>query len=202
MARPAQFDREEVLVKAQQLFCRQGYTATSMPQLLEVMDIRPSSFYSSFGSKRDLYRECLKQYTDSYQSLVDKIAQSDDPLQSLERYFAITFVKNQSARLASGCLVINTSIELEDVDAELHRLARAQIKNVESAFRQCFANAQAVGGIRTDLSAQNLAEFFSTVNAGIRVKMRAGVARASLIKQVEFLIQFLGIDRSSSTFSS
>ena len=202
MARPTQFDREEVLDRALQLFWRQGYTTTSMPQLLKAMDIRPSSFYSSFGSKRDLYRECLTQYTDSLQSLVDQISLSNDPLHCIERYFSITFSGRWKIRLASGCLMVNTAIELEDVDSELYQQAVDQMENVEQAFAKCFANAQAIGRMRTDMSPQDLTQFFGTVNAGIRVKLRSGTPKTILLEQIENLIQFLGIDRSFPTYSS
>jgi AcrR family transcriptional regulator len=47
------------------LFWDQGYEGTSFDQLIQAMGISPSSFYNSFGSKEQLYKEA----TDAYLSL-------------------------------------------------------------------------------------------------------------------------------------
>ena len=60
MARPPEFDRRKTLEAAMKLFWVRGYTATSLPDLLEAMGIARSSFYASFHTKRKLFTECLE----------------------------------------------------------------------------------------------------------------------------------------------
>ena len=52
MARPIQFDREDVLNKALGLFWSDGYEASSISRLLSVMGLNRGSLYSSFSDKR------------------------------------------------------------------------------------------------------------------------------------------------------
>ena len=59
MARPPEFDRTKALEAAMKLFWIRGFTATSLPDLLEAMGIARSSFYASFRTKRDLFTEWL-----------------------------------------------------------------------------------------------------------------------------------------------
>ena len=61
MARPPAFDRNHALQAAMKLFWAQGYASTSLPELLEVMGIARSSFYASFGDKRQLFRHSHKR---------------------------------------------------------------------------------------------------------------------------------------------
>ena len=62
MARSPGFDRTKVLEAAMILFWARGYTATSLPDLLDTMGIARSSFYASFRSKRELFIECLELF--------------------------------------------------------------------------------------------------------------------------------------------
>jgi len=59
MARPKEFDREEVLQKALYTFWEKGYDATTLPDLLESMGVNRSSFYNTFGDKQTLFREVM-----------------------------------------------------------------------------------------------------------------------------------------------
>src|SRR5258706_9867192 len=62
MARPREFDRDEVLERAMSVFWSKGFTATSTSDLVEAMQIGRQSMYDSFGDKRALYLEALAQY--------------------------------------------------------------------------------------------------------------------------------------------
>ena len=57
-----QFDRDEVLERATQLFWERGYEATGMTHLLEHVGIGRQSLYDTFGGKRALFLECLSHY--------------------------------------------------------------------------------------------------------------------------------------------
>jgi len=55
MARPIEFDREEVLQKAIGVFWQKGYSATSIKNLVEATGLQPGSIYAAFGDKRGLF---------------------------------------------------------------------------------------------------------------------------------------------------
>ena len=55
MARQQQFEHQQALQNAMSLFWRQGYTATSLQQLLDAMGLSRSSLYASFGDKKALF---------------------------------------------------------------------------------------------------------------------------------------------------
>ena len=50
-----QFDRQQVLEAAMDLFWAQGFEGTGMTQLLEHVGIGRQSFYNTFGDKRALF---------------------------------------------------------------------------------------------------------------------------------------------------
>jgi TetR/AcrR family transcriptional regulator, transcriptional repressor for nem operon len=59
------FDYERALDEAMRLFWKNGYTGTSLRDLLKVMGIGEGSFYNTLKSKKRLFLECLKRYDDT-----------------------------------------------------------------------------------------------------------------------------------------
>ena len=55
MARLQEFNTEEALRKAMNMFWQKGYEATSLADLLEAMGLSKSSLYAAFGGNRELF---------------------------------------------------------------------------------------------------------------------------------------------------
>ena len=62
--RPIEFDPDAALTDAMQLFWRKGYENTSLPDLLDAMQLSKSSLYQAFGSKQALFERCMTRYGD------------------------------------------------------------------------------------------------------------------------------------------
>src|ERR1700738_300379 len=62
MARQKEFDREEALHKAMEVFCTRGYQAASIQDLVKHMGINRQSLYDTFGDKHALYLQALDRY--------------------------------------------------------------------------------------------------------------------------------------------
>ena len=62
MARPREFDPETALKGATDVFWRQGYKATNMPDLLRAMGLTRGSFYKAFRDKESTYLRALDFY--------------------------------------------------------------------------------------------------------------------------------------------
>ena len=63
LGRPRVFDKEVALRRATDLFWEKGYAAASLDELLAVMGIARSSFYSAFGSKQKVLWAAVALYT-------------------------------------------------------------------------------------------------------------------------------------------
>jgi len=62
VARPREFEREEVVEKALGVFWRQGYQATSVQDLVEATGLNRGSLYDTFGDKHGLFLEVVEHY--------------------------------------------------------------------------------------------------------------------------------------------
>lgn len=61
MARPRNFDEDEVIAKAAEVFGRLGFNAASVDDLLGATGLQRGSLYKAFGSKRNLFEKVLEQ---------------------------------------------------------------------------------------------------------------------------------------------
>ena len=62
MPRPKEFNPDDAIEKAMQVFWHKGYEATSMEDLLSAMDLNRGSLYDTFGDKRQLFLKVMDRY--------------------------------------------------------------------------------------------------------------------------------------------
>jgi len=61
MARPRNFNEDEVIERAAGAFGRLGYTGCSVDDLVEATGLQRGSLYKTFGSKRGLFEQVLRR---------------------------------------------------------------------------------------------------------------------------------------------
>ncbi len=80
MARPREFDRDEVLDKAIEVFWTQGYDGTSVQDLVDAMGIQRGSLYAAFGDKHQLFLEALDRYENVARGEYERLEVEIEPL--------------------------------------------------------------------------------------------------------------------------
>lgn len=192
MARPLQFDRQQALNAAMQVFWLQGYSASSLQLLLDAMHINRGSLYAAFGNKAGLFTEVIDHYQRDMQGIVfELLANNDNPAQGIRDVFEITlFMLNQDER-AMGCLLVNTVNELSPIDADLRDCASEKLSLVERAFIEACERAQAHKQMSTTLSADEAGKTIMTCMIGLRVQSRRGIAESHLRQSITPLLNLL-----------
>src|SRR5215813_5942952 len=65
LARALEFDYDKAIDKATRVFWKNGYSGTSLRDLLKAIGIGEGSFYNTLKSKKQLYLKCLKRYNNT-----------------------------------------------------------------------------------------------------------------------------------------
>ncbi|MFT6052768.1 MAG: TetR/AcrR family transcriptional repressor of nem operon [Halioglobus sp.] len=193
MARLPEFDRTKALEAAMKLFWAQGYTATSLPDLLEGMGIARSSFYASFHTKRELFIECLELFGDRTLAMINEDTKSLQPSALPRAFFESTMLDVSQRKIMQGCMMVNTVLELADVDPELNQLATQKLNSIEKVFAKAFALAQKNDELNTVYSSKELASLVMTINLGLRVQSRQKRSRKELKSIIENSLSLLGL---------
>ena len=62
MGRPREFNENEALESAMQVFWAKGYDGASLGELTSAMGLSKSSLYDTFGSKHELFIAAVERY--------------------------------------------------------------------------------------------------------------------------------------------
>ena len=193
MARIPAFNRENARDAALKLFWSRGYTATSLPDLLDAMGIARSSFYAAFGDKRSLFIECLELFGDRTRDILLEGARDDDSLAAIHQFFHKTISEVPLSRLSCGCMMVNSILELSDVDAELQNLAREKLDAIETEFARLLSESQTQGKIAQQPTAAEFARAVMNLNLGVRVQSRKHPDPITLQHTVDTSLTLMGL---------
>ena len=129
-----QFDPDEALGKAMQLFWAKGYAATGMAELQERMGIGRKSLYDTFGNKRQLFIKALRLYSDSVvRQIFSELNKEGSPLGNVRRVMR-TLQEQHPMPESMGCLLGVRMAQCRTNDAEMADILRRHIKGVEEDF--------------------------------------------------------------------
>jgi TetR/AcrR family transcriptional repressor of nem operon len=181
MARKKEFDEDELLEKATNLFWRKGYNATSAQDLVDELKINRSSLYNTYSDKKTLFQKALKKYQEQQtQAVLDLLNNADDPEKAIQQVFDDLVKDSNEDTTARGCFMVNTAVEIAGQDEEIGALVHANNRSVEDALTAAIEKGQKMGHFSTKNSARAYARFlFGSINA-LRVIARSGADKSAL----------------------
>ncbi|MHA1598654.1 MAG: TetR/AcrR family transcriptional regulator, partial [Alphaproteobacteria bacterium] len=177
MARQKEFQPDEVVDAAVQVFWDKGYEATSIQDLVDAMGINRGSIYDTFGDKAGLFEAVLERYfeTSPIRGLLEN-ADSDTPRAAIEAMFDSLIAGAISPDGRRGCLMTNTLTELCSRDDRLAKKLGSRMLHVENTLTTMIERGQKSGDITTRRDARAVARFLVSTMQGLQavVKLRPG----------------------------
>lgn len=166
MARNKEFNPEEKLERARDLFWEKGYQATSMQDLVSQMKINRGSLYDTYGDKHQLFLESIDNYATKTFAEYKLIAQSEqDPLVAIEKI--IRKAIDRSFEQEKLCLIVKSSFEMAPLDEKI-KAKLVQLNNrLIIIIEELIAIGQDNGKISTAQNTSDLAYFVVGSLAGL-----------------------------------
>src|SRR5258708_35156550 len=113
MARQKEFDCEDALQKAMELFWSRGYQAASIQDLVKHMGISRQSLYDTFGAKHALYLQALDRYRRvESRRLIELLERPGSVKKNLRQLFGELVERSLSDPERRGCFMGNATSEL------------------------------------------------------------------------------------------
>lgn len=191
MGRPYEFNREETLSKAMEVFWEKGYKATSIEDLVDRMGIQRGSIYNTFGDKRELFLSAVEHYGNEVTTKMLKVLESEgSPTENIKKFFE-AIVSTPDGGRSRGCLISNTVVELAPHDEAVAEVVRSLMRKIQSAFLKCLNSAVQKGELPESTNTQVLSNFLATSTHGLIVTGKSTKDKKQLNDVVQVILSTL-----------
>ncbi|MCE7733683.1 MAG: TetR/AcrR family transcriptional regulator [Candidatus Heimdallarchaeota archaeon] len=191
MGRQKQYNRDEKLMQAIQIFWRKGYHNVSVNDLVNALGMGKRSFYQEFVSKEELYVTAIERYASMGRNQMVEIANEDSSLDNLEA--AVKSILDITAYdpEVKSCLMSNTALELGNIDPMIGGIVQKHMLKVGEMFASLLDNIKARNEISEDLDSKALGNLINVVFSGAGIAVRGGIPIKDIMQSVDMLFKLI-----------
>lgn len=187
--RPREFDADEVLDRALEVFWRKGYEGASLSELTEAMGINRPSLYAAFGNKEELFRKALDRYADGPAAYTREALNAPTARGVLERLLHGAAEALTHPDYPPGCLGVHGALSCGEAAESIRDELSARRAAYEVLLRQRLERARTEGDLATDIACADLARLVMTVMQGMAVQAAGGASREDLRRVAEMMLR-------------
>ncbi|HEX7333277.1 MAG TPA: TetR/AcrR family transcriptional regulator [Pyrinomonadaceae bacterium] len=192
MARHKEFERDEALQKAMEVFWARGYEATSMQNLVEHMGINRQSLYDTFGDKHSLYLEALDRYQQVESRKLFELLEKPGPVKKAFRQMFTGVIEGSLCDGEHrGCLMNNAMSELAGRCAATAEKTRHNMAAIEEAFYRALVRGKKEGELKGVREPRAMARFLYNSFQGLVLMSKATPDRKTLEDVVKVTLSVL-----------
>jgi AcrR family transcriptional regulator len=189
MGRPREFDADDALQAALELFWRKGYEGTSITDLTDGMGITKPSLYGAFGNKEDLFRMALERYDQNYMAFFWKALEQPNA-RAVARDILYGCANAQTEECnPSGCLGINAAMACSEAAAAIQQIIFERRRRGHQALTERLERAKAEGDLPADSDPADLARYLLTISQGTAVQASSGASREEVHRLIDIAMR-------------
>ena len=187
-----QFDEQEVIATALDVFWRKGLHDATMQDLAAATGVQRGSLYNAYGDKEEIFLRAFDQYAAQFLDTAAKALADGDLAARLKNFLDVIVTNMTSGSPARGCLTTRTAL-----DAAISSDAvRERVRGLLGRLEQIVAKAiGAAPGKAPAIDANKLARVVVTYTRGLAVMERAGYSRKQLKEAAATFVDALVDDR-------
>jgi TetR/AcrR family transcriptional repressor of nem operon len=181
MARYKEFNRDEALHKAMELFWARGYEAASIQALVKHMGINRQSLYDTFGDKHALYLQALERYREvESRKLFELLERSGSVKRALRQLFTGVIERSLGGGERRGCFMSNAMSELAGRCKKTAARTGSNQAAIEEAFYRALLRGKKEGELKRVQQPRAVARFLFCSLQGVLLTAKAAPDRETL----------------------
>ena len=183
--RPREFDIDEALERAMQVFWARGYDGTSLTDLTSAMGITKSSMYAAFGNKEQLFRKAVQRYAEGPASYVTRALREPTARAVAETFLRGAVRTTTSPGRPAGCLSVQGALALSEQSRPAHDVLVTWRVDAGDQLEARFRRAVEEGDLPRHADPGRLARYVMTTGFGIAVQAANGLGPDTLDEIVD-----------------
>ncbi|SEU28380.1 TetR/AcrR family transcriptional regulator [Stigmatella erecta] len=196
--RPREFDRDEALARALEVFWQHGYEGTSIASLTGAMGITAPSLYTAFHSKEALFQEAVAHYQAEYGAWANLVLEGPRIHEALAQVLQGAARHFTARAHPAGCMVSTSVLACSEENRSVaEHVAQLRTKSL-GLFQARFERAIAEGELPPTADAAALARFYGAIIQGMSVQARDGASEQELLGIVALALAHLQVSGSSN----
>jgi TetR/AcrR family transcriptional repressor of nem operon len=177
MAGARQFDEQEVIAIALDVFWRKGLHDATMQDLASATGVQRGSLYNAYGDKEAIFLHAFDRYAEQFLGAAGKALADGDAGDRLRTFFDLIIVNMTSGSPARGCLTTRTALDAGISSAAVRQRVQGLLGRLEQLIGKAIGAAP---GKMPARDANRLARVVVTFTRGLAVMERAGYGRKQL----------------------
>lgn len=192
MPRSRSHSKEDLVLSAMHHFWREGYSATSMDDLVKSTGVSRHGIYSDVGGKSALHLEAISAYQNAIVSpAFEQVERNGAGLNELASYFETQICLAEEVGLPGpGCFIANSSTETAPHDKEVERHVQLHHQRLKIGFQNVIQNSAPHMSKRDQ---EDLAEFLVVSTQGLWSSSRVVSSSEHLRRHVDTLLKLLKV---------
>ncbi|MFN8672450.1 MAG: TetR/AcrR family transcriptional regulator [Candidatus Sericytochromatia bacterium] len=188
MPRNKEFDKDEIVDKAINLFWEKGYNTCSMQDIVDGLGLSRSSIYDTFKDKKNLFLLALKAYTDKNISLTTNMIENSENIKETIREIFKLILDSEHNK---GCFIVNSTVEFSKEDPEILEILSNNKKEVEKLFEMAIKKGQDLKQISNKNTPNSLAMYLYTSFSGLQVISKNNTKKEDLEVIIDIILSNL-----------
>lgn len=192
MARVREFDPEEAIQGAMQVFWRSGYGDTTMEDIVTETGVSRYGLYGTFGNKKDILLAAMRHYEKRMSDLVlSELRKPGAGRAEIIGHWAAMRQHAEEEDFCNGCLIVNVAAEVAPHDPEIAAEVRRFDRERTEIFATAIRNGQKAGDITLDIDPEGAGKMLVALSHGGALMIRAGTKPSELEGAIEAALYFL-----------
>lgn len=189
MAGVRQFNEDQVLERALELFWLKGYANTTMQDLAEATGVQRGSLYNAYGDKETLFLKIFDRYRTTYVGQMREALDRPKLRDALRSFFEYAISSMTTGKPTRGCLSTKAALGTEVLDETLQAALRQLLDDIEAALMErlsCDKQAD-----RLLIPARQAARLIVTITRGLVVIERIYADDKRMRASAEALVKLI-----------
>src|SRR5712671_1174649 len=136
-----QFDEQEVIAIALDVFWRKGLHDATMQDLATATGVQRGSLYNAYGDKEAIFMRAFDQYAAQFLETAGNALAQGDAAARLRNFLDLIIVNMTSGSPPRGCLTTRTALDAAISSAAVRRRVRGLLSRLEQIISKAISSA-------------------------------------------------------------